>query len=147
MGAMIGLNTTDINNEKVKALGDFAINIGLAFQLRDDVLGLIADEKKLGKPVGSDIVEGKKTLTAFYALKTFNESEREEFLSIFGNPEKAQETGRAVELIKQTGAIEKTSQKAKDLTEEAILKLSIFPDNEYKSYLTSLAEYMLLRNH
>ncbi|MBQ7257524.1 MAG: polyprenyl synthetase family protein [Abditibacteriota bacterium] len=145
MGAMIGLNTIDMNNEKVKALGDFAINIGLAFQLRDDVLGLIADEKKLGKPVGSDIVEGKKTLTAFYALETFSESEKEEFLSIFGNPQKAGYTGRAVELIKQTGAIEKTSQKAENLTHEAIEKLSVFPDNEYKSYLSGLAEYMLMR--
>lgn len=147
MGAMIGLNTTDINNEKVKALGDFAINIGLAFQLRDDVLGLIADEKKLGKPVGSDIVEGKKTLTAFYALEAFSEREKEEFLSIFGNPQEANKTGRAVELIKQTGAIEKTSQKAENLTHEAIEKLSIFPENEYKSYLSGLAEYMLMRDH
>ena len=134
-----------MNNEKVKAIGDFAINIGLAFQLRDDVLGLIADEKKIGKPVGSDIVEGKKTLTAFYALETFSESEKEEFLSIFGNPQKAGYTGRAVELIKQTGAIEKTSQKPENLTHEAIEKLSVFPDNEYKSYLSSLAEYMLMR--
>ena len=147
MGAMIGLNTTDINNEKVKALGEFAVNIGLAFQLRDDVLGLIADESKLGKPVGSDITEGKKTLTAFYALEAFNESERAEFLSIFGNADKPGEALNAIELIKKTGAIEKTSQKAKELTQEAKDKLTIFEDNEYKSYLLSLADYMLMRDH
>lgn len=143
MGAMIGLDTDDINNPKVKALGEYAMNIGLAFQLRDDVLGLIADEEKLGKPVGSDIIEGKKTLTTFYALSEFNKKDKEEFLSIFGHNNG--DLNRAVELIKSTSAIEKTSKEAERLTKEAIEKLEVFENSEYKDYLVNLALFMLNR--
>ena len=147
MGAMIGLDICDIENEKIKALGDFALNIGLAFQLRDDILGLVADEKKLGKPVGSDIAEGKKTLTTFYALREFNEEQKKEFLSIFAHPEKEKDIEKAVNLIKSTGAIEKTSNEAKRLTQEALEKLNIFPESIYKIYLKELALYMLNRDY
>lgn len=147
MGAMIGLDTEYAENEHVKALGEFALKIGLAFQLRDDVLGLVADEKKLGKPVGSDIVEGKKTLTAFYAISEFSPEEKEEFLSIFGHGDKIHLTGRAVELIKKTGAIEKTEKEAQKLIDEALEILNAFPESKYKYILAEFAKYMVKRDY
>jgi len=48
------------NSEQIKKLGEFAYNIGIGFQLADDILGITGDEKKLGKPIGSDLREGKR---------------------------------------------------------------------------------------
>lgn len=147
MGAMIGLETCDVNHPLVKKIGDFALKIGLAFQLRDDILGLTADEKKLGKPVGSDIAEGKKTLTAFYALGSFDKKEKEEFLSVFGKTDDPEKIRRATEMIIASGALKKTEEEEEKLLAEALDVLSSFPDNKYRKLLEDFADYMLRRDY
>ncbi|MBQ0104645.1 MAG: polyprenyl synthetase family protein, partial [Armatimonadetes bacterium] len=135
MGSMIGLDTTDTDSEKVKALCDYGLNVGLAFQLCDDILGLCADENKLGKPVGSDIIEGKKTLTVFYALEKMSPKTKEEFLSLFGHECNEKQLAAAVDMIVSSGALERTKKEAVRLTEEALRRLEIFPDSQYKYLL------------
>jgi len=148
IGAMIGLNTTDINDKRILALGNFALNIGIAFQLQDDILGLIADEKELGKPVGSDILEGKKTLTAFYALEKFTEEEKTKFLTIFGNSNASPEDVKiAVKMIIDAKALDRTRDMAEDLVKVALKKLSIIEDSKYKELLISFANYMIERKY
>jgi geranylgeranyl diphosphate synthase type I len=70
---------------QVKNLGKFGYYAGLAFQLIDDVLGLTADEKILGKPVGSDIREGKRTLITVHALKNASKTQRKNILETLGD--------------------------------------------------------------
>lgn len=64
------------NDNQLKILKEFGVNTGIAFQIIDDILGLTADEKELGKPVYSDIREGKKTILVIHALQKANENER-----------------------------------------------------------------------
>ena len=84
-GAMIGLETPHPDHELVGALSRFASQCGTAFQLQDDILGIVGDEERLGKPVGSDIREGKRTTVIYYALKNAREAQRTQLLSILGN--------------------------------------------------------------
>ncbi len=73
-------------NSLKAALDDYGETIGLVFQLQDDKLGLFGNEKELGKPVGSDIKEGKKTPYILSLLPKLSESERATFFSFFGTP-------------------------------------------------------------
>ena len=146
-GAMLGQGISDTNDPKVLALGNFAQLSGIAFQLKDDVLGLIADEKKLGKPVGSDVLEGKKTLTAYYAMESFNCSEKRDFLSIYGNENASdEEVLRAISMIEKSGAIEKTENYAKSILNDALKEIDIIEPSEYKDLLIKWSEYMVSRN-
>ncbi len=67
--AEVGAIAAGASNETIESLAKFAWDAGIAFQIVDDVLGITADESKLGKPVGSDIREGKKTIIMIHALK------------------------------------------------------------------------------
>jgi geranylgeranyl diphosphate synthase type I len=81
-GAMLG----DADPELISSLERLGELLGLVFQMRDDELGLFGSESKLGKPVGSDVREGKKTLMAALAYARLDESSRERFSAILGNP-------------------------------------------------------------
>lgn len=78
IGAIIGNGS----KEEINALYNYGKFLGLAFQIHDDYLDIAGDEKQLGKPVGSDIVEGKMTLIAIKALNEANKEDREKLISI-----------------------------------------------------------------
>ncbi|MEL9969285.1 MAG: geranylgeranyl diphosphate synthase [Metallosphaera sp.] len=72
-------------NEEVNSLYDFGEKIGIAFQIMDDILGITADEKELGKPLYSDIREGKKTILLIKALERANEHQRKTIMNGMGS--------------------------------------------------------------
>lgn len=78
IGALLGGGT----NEQVKALGNFGLNIGIAFQIQDDLLDISADEKKFGKTIGGDLVEGKKTFLFLEALEKSTGEDRRKLLKV-----------------------------------------------------------------
>lgn len=82
MAAIIAKTSTE-KRQHLSELGEF---LGIIFQLRDDEIGLFGDEEKIGKPVGSDIRENKKTIIRSLLYKYANESDRETLSRIFGNP-------------------------------------------------------------
>lgn len=73
-------------SDAIPALEELGLNLGILFQLQDDYLGLFGDEEELGKPVGSDIREGKKTPYMVLLAESLPEAEKRHFLRIFGNP-------------------------------------------------------------
>lgn len=94
-----------INNasdEIVQNLAEYGLNLGISFQIVDDILGLIADEKELGKPIYSDIKEGKKTILVIKALNEASENERRIILSTLGNKNASKEDfEKTAEIIKK----------------------------------------------
>ncbi len=142
-GAMIGGGKPS----QVQRLGNFAYYSGLAFQIVDDVLGLTADEKVLGKPVGSDIREGKRTLIIAYALSRANEKQRGLILSTLGDRNaSAERTEDVRRTINSLGAIEYASERAERLVEKAKLQLSPFPDTSTKNALLDLSDFIISRS-
>lgn len=134
------------NYTQVEKLGKFGHYAGLSFQIIDDVLGLTADEKVLGKPVGSDLREGKRTMVLIHALSHANERQRRQILSILGNDKATQEEFKAVvDLIQNLGSVEYAVKKANELIEKAKSQLSIFPTSAAKEMALSLCDYIVDR--
>lgn len=142
-GAAIALETPDMNNEKIKSLSNFASLAGIAFQLRDDWLGVFGDEEKFGKPAGSDLREKKPTLLLMKALENLSATERTELIECIG-PENFSPSvlEKARKLIISSGASEIVEKMASAYTEDAAKILSQFPDNKYRGYLFDFLNYM-----
>ncbi|GFP32885.1 geranylgeranyl diphosphate synthase, type I, partial [Candidatus Hakubella thermalkaliphila] len=145
-GAMIGLNNCSSDHPYVQALAQFASKCGIAFQLQDDILGIVGDEKKLGKPVGSDIREGKRTTILYFSLKQASESQRKSLLKTVGNESaREEEIARAIDLLRELGGIEHTRDLARAYVREAVDFLGALPPSSYKEMLFQFAEYMIQR--
>lgn len=145
-GAMIGLETCEDNHPQVTAIADFTGNCGIAFQLQDDILGIIGDAEKLGKPIGSDIIEGKRTTLVYYAWQKATPDQRKLMQSVLGNPQATtEEIGRLTDLFVNIGSINETKLLADSYIDRALDALGIMPDSEYKDLLRAWGEYMINR--
>ncbi len=145
-GAMIGLGSSDADHPYVKALSKFASQCGTAFQLQDDILGLLGKEVQLGKPVGSDVREGKKTMVVYFALQAASAEQRKFLLSVLGDRDASEEDVQAAtELMVSLGGIQKTTDLALEHINRALPELDGIPGSSYKSLLESWAHFMINR--
>ena len=145
-GAMIGLNNSDENHPYVLALSQFASQCGTAFQLQDDILGLMGKEAQLGKPIGSDVREGKKTTVVFFALQAATPEQRTFLLSVLGNRDASDsDVQKATDMMVSLGAVQKTADLALEHIHRALPELDVLPDTPYKSLLTAWAHFMISR--
>jgi geranylgeranyl diphosphate synthase type I len=129
-------------------LGRYGYYAGVAFQLIDDVLGLTADEKALGKPVGSDIREGKRTLIIVHALKHASENQRKKILETLGNRSaSAQRIQEIIDLVSSLGSINYAEEKAKGYIEKSKKALASLPATQDREDLISLAELIFARKY
>jgi geranylgeranyl diphosphate synthase type I len=145
-GALIGSGTSDFDDPQVCAIARFTGACGIAFQLQDDILGVVGDEAALGKPVGSDIREGKKTVIVLEALKNANPSQRETILATLGNRSATREAvGAVARLFSELNGIARTKSLATRYIEKAIPFLEDIPDSRYKHLMLLWARYMLDR--
>src|SRR5579871_1036271 len=120
-------------------LGEFAWNLGIAFQLVDDVLDFTAREKVLGKPVGSDLREGKVTLPLIYALEQAPEEERRLVDTVLrdGNYEEAP-FPKILRILNRHQGIERAQERAHQFTEKARSIIAEFPDSPYQRALLAV---------
>jgi geranylgeranyl diphosphate synthase type I len=146
-GAMIGLNTIDASDEKVVALSNFTSRCGTAFQLQDDILGIVGDERQLGKPVGSDIREGKRTTVIYYAFRNASPQQKERLSGILGSQKATEdEISEATELLVQLEGVSETKRMAKRIIEEARSELDVLPESTHKDLLLAWADFMISRD-
>lgn len=138
--------------EKEMALSRFGMKTGIAFQLADDVLDYVAEQKDLGKRLGKDLEEGKITMPLIYLLKTASEQERIEIRELIkGQGAKGKGQGsnnglnRILELFSKYNAIEESLKVARSLVDEAKSELDIFPASRQKDALLIMAEYAMQR--
>jgi geranylgeranyl diphosphate synthase type I len=145
-GAMLGLGTHDEKHPYVAALAQFASKCGTAFQLQDDILGLVGEERQLGKPVGSDVREGKKTTIVYFALRSASPDERNFLLSVLGNADaSADDVSRATDLMVSLGGVQKTADLALDHINAAMPKLEAIAESAYRDLLADWARFMIER--
>lgn len=136
--------------ETAQSLEAYAVPIGIAFQIQDDILGVFGTEEKLGKPIGSDIAEGKMTLLVSRALKNASKTEQKELLSILGKGELLQpgDIDRFRTLITDLGAYQVSQDMAREFIEEgkaALCNANI--SDEAKAFLLGVADYMAAREY
>ena len=140
-----GLVVTD-DEPTLNALETFGRNLGIAFQIKDDILGLVGKEEVIGKPVYSDIREGKKTILVVYALQRLDPKKRERLLSILGNKTATrEELEEAANLIISTGALDFANRLAREYAEKARVALHKLPEKETRRVLEDLIDYVLVR--
>lgn len=145
-GGLIALNHYDPTDERVQALASFASKCGLAFQLQDDILGIVGNAATLGKPVWSDLLEGKKTLITYHAFQQADERDKKRFLRVLGNKKASMEELEALtRFIIASGSIAYTQEAARSYIREALEKLRIMPPSPYKDLLSLWAETILDR--
>ena len=142
-GASIGLQKTDAR--EIAALGDFAECLGIAFQLRDDWLGIFGDEKKLGKPIGSDITAGKRTVLITRTIAMANRKDSDFVLKSLGNKKVDMERIRTA--IRESGAEESVRIEIERLKIKALEILNGFPDSKYRELLGEMAGWMIERDN
>jgi len=144
VGAIVGGGSP----EEVERLGGYGWNAGIAFQLVDDYLGATSDEKTLGKPVGSDLREGKKTLIIIHALKHASPEEREKIERVLGIENASpSDLEAADELLRSLGSLDYALERAGGYAEEARRMLNSFPDAEAKRDLLDLIDYFMERTY
>jgi octaprenyl-diphosphate synthase len=129
-------------------LAEYAWNLGIAFQLVDDMLDFTAREKTLGKPVGGDLREGKVTLPLVYALERATPAERQMVATILRdrNYERVKFNDILGLLYKYQG-IERVKERAQSFTEKARAIIAEFPESPYQRALYSVADLITERDH
>jgi octaprenyl-diphosphate synthase len=144
LGAVCGCGDAAVQDK----LGEYAWNLGMAFQLVDDVLDFTAREKTLGKPVGSDLREGKVTLPLVYALECALPAERRLVENILER-RSYHETpfARILSLLKKYNAIERARERALAFTEKARRIIAEFPESPYQRALLAVTELVTERDH
>lgn len=146
-GAMIGLNVNDPEHPAVRTLSEFADKCGIAFQLRDDILGLIGSEEILGKSVGSDLREGKMTVLLYHALVNASEKQRAILMSTAGNASAtAAEIAQATDLMIKLGGVVRAQELAESYVADAALCLDRVPNLQHKELLLEWARFLISRN-
>lgn len=121
---------------QVEALRHYGLNLGIAFQVRDDTLDLIGNSEVLGKPVASDLAQGKMSLATIYAARISDEA-RAALASA--------DIKHARDLLYETGAFDYAMQKAREYAEEAKRALLALPDSEARFCLGELADLAVVR--
>ncbi len=144
--ARLGAILAGADPKDEQRLGDYGWNLGMAFQLADDLLDFTASERVLGKPVGSDLREGKVTLSMILALKQCTPAERESVRRVITEQSYDAAPFRSVlGLLEKYGTIERVRVRALDYIENATAQLVSLPESNYKRALYSVTEWVVDR--
>jgi len=133
---------------QVDAMREYAHHLGAGFQMWDDILALTADEKTLGKPVGNDIRNGKRTLIVLHALHTLSENDprRQTLLAALGNAKATpQQVQEAIKALEDSGSIEHARRLALDHAAEGKKKLEVLAPSKEREFLAALIDYAVGR--
>jgi octaprenyl-diphosphate synthase len=146
--ARLGAMVAGASEAAEARLGEYAWNLGMAFQLVDDVLDFTAHETVLGKPVGSDLREGKVTLPLVYSIGEAGAPERQLVETILGDGNYGRVPFSSIlALIEKHHGIERAMRRAEAFTEKAREIISGFPDSRYQRALYALTELVTDRDH
>ena len=142
MGAICATNKPkDISN-----LSGFGRNLGIAFQITDDLIGVMGDPKVTKKPVGNDLREGKKSLPILMAIKLAKNNEKKIILKAFGNSKiSKKDLNKAVEVIRSLGIEEKVRNQALKYAEKSEKSLIKYKGTA-KIELTALLDFVVRRS-
>ena len=142
-GGSIAGGGTDNQNIGLRNYGKY---LGLAFQIRDDYLDMSSDVNTLGKDIGNDIRNGKKTLIAVHSINNASGNNKNLIDKIFGNNNASEEeVNKVYNLFNEIGSLEYAKNTAYKFCDEAKKSINILKDTDAKKILSDLAEYSINR--
>ncbi|MGD8740438.1 MAG: polyprenyl synthetase family protein, partial [Desulfobacterales bacterium] len=136
----------EATEKKENALREYGYNLGIAFQMIDDLFDYTMNTADLGKEVGADLREGKLTLPVIHALKQANSADRDQMVKIIQNEDfSVDEFKTLVALMEKNDGIDYTIKKATTYVEKAKKALSVFEASKTRDSLYDIADYALAR--
>ena len=142
----LGAILADAGPATEQALADYGLNLGIAFQIVDDMLDYTVDAEEMGKNAGDDLAEGKATLPLIHALGECSPDQHQILSSAIseGNRDRFIEVKA---IIESTGALAYTSRRARDYAEAATQSLETLPASPYRTALADLADFSVSRTY
>lgn len=134
------------NNTQEQALYQYGLNLGIAFQLADDLLDYRGNQEVLGKNIGQDLSEGKLTLPFIVALKNATPEESRTLREALLN-KKTELSADVLKIISSTGAFDFTEKIAKQYADLSVESLEAVPASDYRTALAKLAQFSQSRSH
>lgn len=141
----IGATSGTGDPDKRRRLREYGENVGLAFQIRDDLLDYIGRKSITGKPIGLDLSEKKLTLPLIYALTRAPRVEGKDILSMIKHGGKKMKVQHIVEFVRQYGGLDYAADKARHYASQATATLAPFPDSPSKAALIGFADFVIER--
>ncbi|RLF25192.1 MAG: hypothetical protein DRN15_00620 [Thermoprotei archaeon] len=146
-GILMGLALAGANKKVKEMMSKYARNMAIAFQIQDDILGLFGEEEVIGKPVGSDLREGKATLLIVRAVQVLDKTKKEKLLSMLGKKDiSKEEVAEAQDMMREYGVLDYARRVARGMADQAIdiiERCDITDDS--KEFFRDLADYVISR--
>ncbi len=143
----IGAMSSSDNPEYHKAMKDFGSSIGIAFQIRDDILDFEGNSSLIGKPVGGDIKEKKITLPLIYAMNQVSKREASEIKKLIKNSDKKENIKPIIEFVRKNKGIEYAVKTSNEYSIKAKKALNIYPDSPAKIAMEALVDFIIDRKN
>ncbi|MFX0115480.1 MAG: polyprenyl synthetase family protein [Candidatus Hodarchaeota archaeon] len=137
------------SEEEIDALAEYANGVGVAFQLQDDALNVVGEEKDYGKEIGGDVLEGKVTLLLCRAWQKANEEQRNVIRNVFSKKreeKRLEDVSKVISIYNELEIVEEVSNEAKKWQERGINALKKLPDGDARDFLEFLARYVIERS-
>jgi octaprenyl-diphosphate synthase len=146
--AQIGGMLNKVSSERAQALREYGFNLGMAFQLVDDLLDFTGDAEAVGKPIGSDLREGKVTLPLIHLLQHEKDGAGSRIVrDVIASRAVTKDTWHTLlHLLKEHASIDYAQRKADDFAETAKKPLYAFPPSAERDALLALPDYVLSRD-
>jgi octaprenyl-diphosphate synthase len=141
-----GAIAAEADSKSREQLKSYGLNLGMAFQITDDLLDWIGETEKTGKGLGNDLREGKITLPLIHTLREADERSRKKILGLLENDFNQKDFDQVLSIIKGNGGVDYSRQKAKSFGEKALDQLSDLRDSEYKQTLENLVSFVIKRD-
>jgi len=140
-----GAILSEAPEKSVEALKEYGCNLGIAFQIVDDILDFTGNEEKLGKPVGSDLAQGTLTLPAMLLLERYPEDNP--IKRLFEHKDEQKNLELAIELIHNSSIVQECYGVASEYCAKARHNLNLLPENTSHQALTQLVDYIINRKN
>ena len=144
--AEAGMICNGADPQKLTAMRRYGENLGMAFQITDDLLDLVGETTKTGKQLGSDIREGWATLPLIYALRNGGRAHKNRLINLYKDTFEPEEFQTVVDIVRDSGGIDYAGQKAQSYSDRAKEAVEQIPGLEYKDRLIELADFAVYRD-
>lgn len=144
IAGQLGAIAAGVSEEIHQKLYDFGYNVGMSFQIIDDILDFTSTEKELGKPAGSDLHQGNITLPVLIAMEN---PELKNLISSVHKDMTQEELVPILDKIRQSDAIEKSYKMSQEYLQKALDILEVLPKNKHKKNLVEIAKYLGKRKY
>jgi len=146
ISSVIGALIADASEKDIQIINEYSLNLGLAFQIHDDLLDVIADEKKFGKKIGGDILERKKTFLYLKSIESGNYVLTDKLTGLYESNDLSR-VNEVIIIYKELNIIEQTISEIKKYTELANRSLLKLQNVKASSLLKYFADMLLNRGY